>query len=268
MPTQVIGQTRLIPRLNELLTTNKFPQAVMLTGPKGSGKEVVMIHVANFWDIDYLHYSAPKVDEVREIIEAVKTLPEPTIFLIADAHKMNQSAQNALLKTLEEPPHNAYFVLTSESEEAVLPTIRSRCAVHEMDVYTPQELAMATDDQTLLSLCSNIGQIKRAQSVDINGMLETAQNVVEYLGRISAANTFNVLHHIANAEDYDLFLDCILYAYKERAKEHDVTKELKIIAMHRRLFRLPAINKTNALEIMLMDLRRARLWNSKHSGNN
>lgn len=72
-----------------------------------------------------------KVDDIRAIRRDSLLRPfdgEVKVYIIAYAHKMNGSAQNALLRILEEPPHYVRFVLLTHNAEALLPTVRSRCA--------------------------------------------------------------------------------------------------------------------------------------------
>lgn len=71
-----------------------------------------------------------KIEKVREMIRGVALFPlegERKVVLILEAHRMNQEAQNALLKTLEEPPDSAMFVLVAATANGLLPTVRSRC---------------------------------------------------------------------------------------------------------------------------------------------
>lgn len=71
-----------------------------------------------------------KVGDSRELIRMTSTsIPEKTVYLLADFDKASIEAQNAFLKRLEEAQKNLYFALTAKSEEAVLPTIVSRCQV-------------------------------------------------------------------------------------------------------------------------------------------
>lgn len=85
-------------------------------------------------DIDIVERQGAElvVGQIREVREKVFTRPNEAprrVVLIAEAEKMNRSAQNALLNILEEPPSDVLFILVTENEDGLLPTIRSRCAV-------------------------------------------------------------------------------------------------------------------------------------------
>ena len=84
------------------------------------------------------------VDVIREVVlpEAARSPFEGTtkVFVIEDADLMNEPAQNALLKTLEEPPADTVFILTSEHEEELLDTIRSRCRAVRLEAVPEDRL--------------------------------------------------------------------------------------------------------------------------------
>ncbi|MDO4286136.1 MAG: DNA polymerase III subunit [Eubacteriales bacterium] len=135
----------------------RFPQSILLTGPAGIGKMTtariltaallceskdskpcsmctacrkVMGNVHSDVSVIDLGDAEIKVDVARTIRSECAILPgdsDRRVFLIRHAHNMNASAQNALLKLLEEPPSYAFFILMTENAGAILPTILSRC---------------------------------------------------------------------------------------------------------------------------------------------
>ena len=95
---------------------------VLFTDPVGSAKT-----------------AAIKVDQVREIISTAHLLPsegKSKVYVLRNADKMNPQAQNALLKLLEEPPSSACFILACENAAALLPTVRSRCELLQVNAET------------------------------------------------------------------------------------------------------------------------------------
>lgn len=157
----VIGQKQLTDNLRNALKFNKISHAYMLQGEKLSGKRMVADIFArvlqcesdadkpcnlcrsckqalngNHPDIIYVEHDKPNVisvDNVRTQINgdiAIKPYSgRYKIYIMDEAEKMNTQAQNALLKTLEEPPEYAVILLLTTNVEAMLPTILSRCVV-------------------------------------------------------------------------------------------------------------------------------------------
>lgn len=141
---------------------NRFPQSVLLTGSSGSGKwslahmlakgllctgcgqkpcgvcnSCLKVENNSHPDLECIDYEDKEipVSLARELRQNVYVLPndsERKVVLIRHAHKLNVSAQNALLKVLEEPPKYAFFILTSENAGSILETIRSRCSKYHL----------------------------------------------------------------------------------------------------------------------------------------
>ena len=160
----IIGQKQLTDNLKNALKYNKISHAYMIQGEKMSGKRMIADVFAralqcenedekpcnqcrsckqamnyNHPDIIYVEHDKPNVisvDNVRTQINgdiAIKPYSGPhKIYIMDEAEKMNTQAQNALLKTLEEPPEYAVIILLTTNVETMLPTILSRCVVLDM----------------------------------------------------------------------------------------------------------------------------------------
>ena len=154
----IIGQEGVVRYLKDAVRTGKISHAYLISGDRGSGKKTVADAFAAALECrvldddacgkcpdcqrvmhgthpDVVHIRPVKglisVDQVREdIVRASSVKPysgKYRIFIVENAETMNQQAQNALLKTLEEPPAYAVILLLSLSAEALLPTVVSRC---------------------------------------------------------------------------------------------------------------------------------------------
>ena len=168
----VIGQAPIKEHINKSLHTGKISHAYIFYGEKGSGKKTLADLFAralqceaggdkpcnqctsckqalnrNQPDIIYVQHEKPSiisVDEIRKQVNndiAIKPYSsERKIYIIDEAEKMNVQAQNALLKTLEEPPAYATIMLLTTNLEAMLQTIRSRCVTLTMKPVPDVEL--------------------------------------------------------------------------------------------------------------------------------
>lgn len=154
----VLGQDAALGSVRRALERNRMPHAVLMHGPVGVGKATcagILAQALNCATSDYkdacgtcascrkvargLHpdvlWVEPekgtiKVEAVRRLVEAVGYKPYEgarRVVVIDSAHTMNPSAQNALLKTLEEPPPSSILVLVTAAPRSLLPTVRSRC---------------------------------------------------------------------------------------------------------------------------------------------
>ncbi len=160
----LIGQEDLVGALKVAVSEGRISHAYIIQGEKGSGKGLLSELFAmaiqceedysepcmecesctkairgNHPDIITIHHEKPdtiSVDEIRkQVAEDVGIRPfsyPHKVYIIHDAQKMTPQAQNALLKTLEEPPEYAVIILTAENADALLPTVRSRCVTLTM----------------------------------------------------------------------------------------------------------------------------------------
>jgi DNA polymerase III subunit delta' len=155
--TNFIGNEKVVDMLSSLLENGRFPHALIIEGEEGIGKKTLARDLACALvcrgedkpcgectqckkamsgihpDIsEYIPSGTANsfhVDTVRNIISDAYIQPneaEYKVYILANAHCMNQNAQNALLKILEEPPKYVVFILTTESKSALLSTVLSR----------------------------------------------------------------------------------------------------------------------------------------------
>ena len=167
----MIGQKNNINTLIQWRCNKSVPRFIIISGDIGSGRLTlakVIIRMINAKGI----IIGNSIAEVRETIENAYTITESTCYIFRNADDMKNEAKNALLKVVEEPPNNAYFIMTVHNNDNMLGTIRSRGTVIKMEPYTREELLSATNDEILLNYCSNIGQT-----------MEDAENIknAEYL---------------------------------------------------------------------------------------
>lgn len=135
---EVLGQDHIVEVLDSSIQSGKVSHAYLFVGSRGTGKTSVARIFArslgtsenDIYEIDAA--SNRGINEIKELIEGVRVLPFDSkykIYIIDEVHMLSKDAFNALLKTLEEPPKHAIFILATTELHKVLDTIVSRCQV-------------------------------------------------------------------------------------------------------------------------------------------
>lgn len=150
-----IGHEALINNFKQRCLKNTLSHAHLIAGEDGVGKGKLANILAKFIlngdldreYVDIINYSSEKssfgVDDVRDIIEEVYKKPfekDKKVIIIYEGNKLTIQAQNALLKTIEEPPKGVYIIILCESLELILDTIKSRCEIYKLKPLTKSEL--------------------------------------------------------------------------------------------------------------------------------
>lgn len=173
--TDVVGNNKLKERLGNDVISSKLPHAIIFEGPRGSGKHTIARNCAAALSCEnkdnkefplpcgkciscrkILENKSPDVitvgredratigvDSVRFLKEDVFVIPndnEHKVYIIEEADKMTDEAQNAFLLTLEEPPAYVHFFLLCESANALLETIRSRAPILRTEILTSDRI--------------------------------------------------------------------------------------------------------------------------------
>ncbi len=126
-----------------------------------------------------------KVDQVRSLHKDLSFPPlewKRRVCLILEAHRMNQEAANALLKTLEEPPDHTYLILTTHSTKGLLPTVISRCQLVRCPPLSPERMRSmlpGEDGHKRLFFYVAAGDLDRARALEPEKVLELRHRVLE-----------------------------------------------------------------------------------------
>lgn len=153
----VVGQKHITSTLKNAIANNQIAQAYLFTGPRGVGKttcaRIFSKAVNGLLDkeIDDMQFSIFELDaasnnsveDIRSIVEAVRIPPQGTkykVYIIDEVHMLSSAAFNAFLKTLEEPPAHAIFILATTEKHKILPTILSRCQIFDFNRIRIQDM--------------------------------------------------------------------------------------------------------------------------------
>ena len=170
----MIGQKRLLGELNSLICNETLPRFIIVTGDRGSESDEIAPYIAGTMQASYIRLSDVKVDTIRKMIAEAYDFIDTVIYNIVGADNMSINAKNALLKVCEEPPNNAYFVMTLDSVDNMLGTIKSRATIFTMDKYSKKELRKYCDSKysgnmyndMILSFADTPGEIDILHAMD------------------------------------------------------------------------------------------------------
>lgn len=152
-----IGHERIIESLRKRILTGEISHAHIIVGEDGIGKsnlaKLIAINILGGHQernyVDIVNYRCKKssfgVDDVRDVVDEVSKKPfegDKKVIIIHDGNKMTVQAQNALLKTIEEPPKGVFIILLCESLELILDTIKSRCQIYKLTPLTKDEVKL------------------------------------------------------------------------------------------------------------------------------
>lgn len=211
----MIGQRVLLDRIGGQIERKKFPRFSILIGEKGSGKKLLAKSIAQMLGIPCSVVSDNKVDTVREIIDAAYSIDTPIVYVIPDCDNMSGASANALLKITEEPPRNAYFIITCENEENLLSTIRSRGVTYMLEPYSYEDKCdyieeqgappLEEDEEFILEVASNCGEVQQLLNMDIHQFKTYVDLVIDNIAEVSGSNAFKIGEKVALKDEEDKY---------------------------------------------------------------
>ena len=266
----MIGQQKLLDKVNKLL--DNFPRFIIIVGDKNSGKKTLCNHISKLLQATPIYFEN-RIDEVRRAIDLAYTQQNKMVYIFPDADHMSVAGKNSMLKITEEPPKNAYFILTLTNLENMLATIQSRGVVLKLDPYTKQELIEFRKsrnlpdnyDNIITSICNTTGDVIELFSYDVNQFNLFCDNVSKRIQVPTSGNTFKITKMLkikdtdTNGFDCYLFLKTVQIMFLNLGK---LTKKRQyfdasiVTSKYIQEIRLGSVSKLGTIDMWIMDVRR------------
>lgn len=213
----MIGQRELLNKIGGQIGRGKFPRFSILIGEKGSGKKELAKNIAQM--SGHPAWIAPdiKVDTIRNIIETCYKADLPVFYVIPDCDNLSSAAANALLKVTEEPPKEAYFILTCENEDNLLATIRSRGVTYMLEPYSYEDkcdyvnqvydMSKWSDEEEEFALdtATTPGDIDYLWSTSLPSFIDYVNLVIDHISEVQDSNAFKIGEKIALKDEEDKY---------------------------------------------------------------
>jgi DNA polymerase-3 subunit gamma/tau len=224
----VVGQEAITNTLLNAIENNHLAQALLFCGPRGVGKTTCARILAkkinqdgtekadedfafNIFELDAA--SNNSVDDIRNLIDQVRIPPQTgtyKVYIIDEVHMLSQAAFNAFLKTLEEPPKHAIFILATTEKHKIIPTILSRCQIFDFKRITVKDtreyLKYIAQNQGIEAEEDALHVIAQKADGAMRDALSIFDRVVSFSGK---QLTHKAVTENLNVLDYDTYFKAI-----------------------------------------------------------
>ena len=233
----VVGQNSITTTLKNAIKNNHLAQAYLFCGPRGVGKTTIARIFAKTINCENLNEnlepcnqcesckafnnhrstniheldaaSNNTVDNIRSLIDQVRIPPQVgkySIYIIDEVHMLSASAFNAFLKTLEEPPAHAIFILATTEKHKIIPTILSRCQIFDFNRINVDEAVLYLEE---ISQKENVQYEKDALTIiaqKADGAMRDALSIYDQVVSFSGNDiTYEKVIDNLNVLDYDYY---------------------------------------------------------------
>ena len=265
----IIGQTKLLSKINDYYTKQQLPKTLLFMGSAGCGKHLVAKYVAESFNLDYveINENVSAFDLDGYLYSTISTL------YVINLNEFTEKQQNQFLKFIEEPSKSVYVILTVTSEAGVLPTILNRCIKHNFEPYTKEQIEQITNtsiNDIAYKIFQTPGKIINLTDSSFNNIIDLASKTVINISKAEYANSLVISTKINykdlyNKIDFDLFFDAVEYLSLEDFKNNNNRQSLDIFKITNQFKQLSI--KQNLIKETLMLNYLTTLWEATHDAS-
>jgi DNA polymerase-3 subunit gamma/tau len=250
----VVGQQSITNTLKNAIRTNQLAQAFLFCGPRGVGKTTcarilaktincekpnsniepcnectscITFNESSSFNIHELDAASNNsVDDIRNLVDQVRIPPQMgryKVYIIDEVHMLSSQAFNAFLKTLEEPPAYAKFILATTEKHKIIPTILSRCQIFDFKRITIQDIA------------SHLAFVASRENVTAD---PEAMHIIAQKADGALRDALSIFDQMVNLGDHSISRELVIenlnvldYDYYFRITEHMITGNLKDVLL-------------------------------------
>ncbi len=225
----VVGQSGITQTLTQAISSGTIAQAYLFCGPRGVGKTTsarIFARAINGFepDDDAMAFnvfeldaaSNNKVEDIRSIVEQVRIPPQHgayKVYIIDEVHMLSQAAFNAFLKTLEEPPPHAVFILATTEKHKILPTILSRCQIFDFHRITVPDIVSHLQEIAGKEGVKTTPEALHVIASKADGALRDALSMFDQLVAFSGKElTYDIVTEQLHVLDHDTYFEVVDFA--------------------------------------------------------
>lgn len=292
----IIGHKKIVNQISRAIISNRFPNSHIIVGEDGIGKSIIAREMAaavvekkEFRQCtDILEYRLSNnkksigIDEVKSIIGETNKKPyegNKKVIIVYNSDSMTETAQNAFLKTIEEPPNGVYIILLCDKLDSILDTIQSRCEVHKLSRLKDDEIIcflnnkfpnLSYEDQKSVIAFSDGIPGRAERFIEDKSLHDIRNTSIELLEKLQEEDIYLISKYgdflFKHREEWQEILTCILsyirdvFIYKETGQKNllvnsDKFDDIKIIG------EMFSFNKLNII-INIINNTRKKLQNN------
>jgi DNA polymerase III, gamma/tau subunits len=270
----MIGQEGTKGIIDRITIVDFLRKPIILIGDKGQGKKTLIEYYKTNLEATLSEdvikiVVGTGVDDIRAVIDLALTQSKPILIAIPDLDTANIAAKNALLKIIEEPPLNMYFIMTVSDESGLIDTLCSRSYLIWLDKYTETEIEKMLENEgnknlyRLQDIFRNYGDIKRAAECDCNYLIQTADKLFEHIATLSEGNLLKINTFMEHTKDAPnpiptvLFMRYVRYLFSGLLFEKPalVNNAIACITFFSGWYERPGANKAVVFQQWLLTLQ-------------